>query len=110
MILSKDSDKYAFMCGSNFYESDITCCFQSLSKEKWLNHQIFFVKIVTEKSDMKYHPYSAAAFKLRRDVTDKTFKKIMQLWTVLHIRGFQIDDCVFLSSLNFVNLKWQLVL
>ena len=41
---------------------------------------------------MKYHPYAAAAFKLRRDVTDKTFKKIMQLWTVLHIRGFQIDD------------------
>ena len=23
-ILSKDFDKYAFMCGSNFYESDVT--------------------------------------------------------------------------------------
>ena len=23
MILSKDIDKYAFMCGSNFYESDV---------------------------------------------------------------------------------------
>ena len=23
--LSKDIDKYAFMCGSNFYESDIIC-------------------------------------------------------------------------------------
>ena len=78
-------------------------------KNGWTT-KYFFVKIVTEKSDMKYHPYSAAAFKLRRDVTDKTFKKIMQLWTVLHIRGFQIDDCVFQSSLNFVNLKCQLVL
>ena len=24
IILSKDIDKYAFMCGSNFYESDLT--------------------------------------------------------------------------------------
>ena len=23
IILSKDMDKYAFMCGSNFYESDV---------------------------------------------------------------------------------------
>ena len=23
IILSKDIDKYAFMCGSNFYESDV---------------------------------------------------------------------------------------
>ena len=23
-ILSKDIDEYAFMCGSNFYESDVT--------------------------------------------------------------------------------------
>ena len=23
--LSKDIDKYAFMCGSNFYESDVIC-------------------------------------------------------------------------------------
>ena len=24
IILSKDIDKYAFMCGSNFYESDVS--------------------------------------------------------------------------------------
>ena len=24
IILSKDINKYAFMCGSNFYESDVT--------------------------------------------------------------------------------------
>ena len=24
IILSKDIDKYAFMCGSNFYETDVT--------------------------------------------------------------------------------------
>ena len=24
MIISKDIDKYAFMCGSNFYETDVT--------------------------------------------------------------------------------------
>ena len=24
IILSKDMDKYAFMCGSNFYETDVT--------------------------------------------------------------------------------------
>ena len=24
IILSKGNDKYAFMCGSNFYESDVT--------------------------------------------------------------------------------------
>ena len=24
IILSKDIDEYAFMCGSNFYESDVT--------------------------------------------------------------------------------------
>ena len=23
IILSKDNDKYAFMCGSNFYETDV---------------------------------------------------------------------------------------
>ena len=30
IILSKDIDKYAFMCGSNFYESDFM--WQMLSK------------------------------------------------------------------------------
>ena len=25
MILSKDIDKYAFMSGSNFYETDVKC-------------------------------------------------------------------------------------
>ena len=25
IILSKDIDKYAYMCGSNFYESDVNC-------------------------------------------------------------------------------------
>ena len=25
IILSKDIDKYAFMCGSNFYETDVIC-------------------------------------------------------------------------------------
>ena len=24
IIISKDIDKYAFMCGSNFFESDVT--------------------------------------------------------------------------------------
>ena len=28
IILSKDIDKYAFMCGSNFYETDVICGFQ----------------------------------------------------------------------------------
>ena len=27
IILSKDIDKYAFMCGSNFYETDVMMCF-----------------------------------------------------------------------------------
>ena len=26
IILTKDIDKYAFMCGSNFYETDVTPC------------------------------------------------------------------------------------
>ena len=26
IILSKDIDKYAFMCGSNFYETDVRSC------------------------------------------------------------------------------------
>ena len=26
--ISKDIDKYAFMCGSNFYETDVTIGFQ----------------------------------------------------------------------------------
>ena len=32
IILSKDIDKYAFMCGSNFYETDVrlqSCFFNS---------------------------------------------------------------------------------
>ena len=32
IILSKDIDKYAFMCGSNFYESDVICVVNEL---KW---------------------------------------------------------------------------
>ena len=28
IILSKDIDKYAFMYGSNFYESDVKCTFE----------------------------------------------------------------------------------
>jgi hypothetical protein len=27
IILSKDIDKYAFMCGSNSYETDVRCIF-----------------------------------------------------------------------------------
>ena len=30
IILSKDVDKYAFMCGSNFYESDVRYYFKGL--------------------------------------------------------------------------------
>ena len=29
IILSKDYDKYAFMCGSNFYESDVIIIYSS---------------------------------------------------------------------------------
>ena len=35
IILSKDIDKYAFMCGSNFYESDVTI--NKCQKETGLN-------------------------------------------------------------------------
>ena len=34
IILSKDIDKYAFMCGSNFYESDVILAF-SISLENF---------------------------------------------------------------------------
>ena len=40
IILSKDIDKYAFMCGSNFYESDDNCT--SIYIKPWYNMNCFF--------------------------------------------------------------------
>ena len=35
IILSKNIDKYAFMCGSNFYETDVSC--PPRSARTWAN-------------------------------------------------------------------------
>ena len=39
IILSKDNDKHAFMCGSNFYETDVT---QSKLNFNIINHLNYF--------------------------------------------------------------------
>ena len=41
IILSKDIDKYAFMCGSNFYETDVSKPSDEILAILWIEIQIF---------------------------------------------------------------------
>ena len=46
IILSKDIDKYAFMCGSNFYETDVRNWSKNVKKNAQVPWSLFFQKFI----------------------------------------------------------------
>ena len=59
IILCNDIDKYAFMCGSNFYETDVTCPSGSYDNCLTLSSQLicFLGYLIVSILTKLYFPY-----------------------------------------------------